>query len=480
MSRHAFSLDYYELTMANSYWAQGRSSEWGVFDYYFRRTPDHGGYAIFAGLTQLLEFITGLHFSDQEIAFLRGKKIFHEGFLDYLHDFRFEGKIYAFPEGSVIFPNEPVITVRAPLIACQIIETFLLLCINHQSLVATKAARICKEAHGRTVMEFGSRRAHGADAALYGARAAYIGGVTGTANVAAGMRFGIPIFGTMAHAYVQSFASEYEAFVAYARSYPENTIVLVDTYHTLDQGIPNAIRLHREVLAPEGHVLKGIRIDSGDLAYLSNRTRKMLDAAGMRETRIIVSNALDEFLIKDLISQKAAIDGFGVGERLITAGSDPVFGGVYKIVAIEKDGRQIAKIKISDNVIKTTTPGFKQVYRLYDAKEMAIADLVTLRDERLDASEPYLLFDPEHPWKQKRIDAFRAEAMLNLVWEGARPVATVPTLEDARTRAQSDMAALWPEVKRLENPHGYYVDLSRKLWQLKQTLLERHKGAQAS
>lgn len=480
MSRYALSLDYYELTMANSYWQQGRGFEWAVFDYAFRRVPDQGGYAIFAGLAQVFEFLARLRFEEEELAFLRAREVFCEGFLDYLRDFRFRGEIYSFPEGSVVFPDEPVVTVRAPLIACQLIETFLLLSLNHQSLIATKAARICNEAGGRAVMEFGSRRAHGADAALYGARAAYIGGVAGTANVKAGIRFGIPVFGTMAHAYVQSFANEYTAFAAYAKSYPENTIVLVDTYDTLREGIPNAIRLHREILAPKGQALKGIRIDSGDLAYLSRRARELLDDAAMDETKIIVTNALDEFLIKDLIGQKAAIDAFGVGERLITAESDPVFGGVYKLVALEKDGRRIAKIKISDNVIKTTTPGFKQVFRLYDTKGMALADLVTLRDERPDPTEPYLLFDPEHPWKQKKISGFRAEAMLGLVWKGERPVANPPTLENARIRARSDMATLWPEVKRLENPHRYYVDFSRKLWALKQNLIRCHGGEKGS
>ncbi len=476
MSKNALLVDYYELTMANSYWEQGRAQEWGIFDYSFRETPDGSGYAIFAGLAQLLAFVGELHFEAEDIAFLRSHQVFHEGFLDYLGDFRFHGEIYAFPEGSAVFANEPVVTIRAPLISCQILETFLLMTLNHQSLIATKAVRICNQAGGCAVMEFGARRAHGADAALHGARAAYIGGVAGTSNVAASRRFGIPLLGTMAHSYVQSFASEYEAFAAYAKSYPDNTVVLVDTYDTLRAGIPNAIRLHHEILAPRNTFLKGVRIDSGDLAYLSRRAREMLDAANMQATKIIASNALDEFLIKDLIGQEAAIDAFGVGERLITAESEPVFGGVYKIVASEKDGRRTTKIKISENVRKTTTPGFKQVYRLYDREEMAIADLLTLRDEAFDPSQPYLLFDPEHPWKRKEISGFRAEAMLCPVWQGEHPVQALPTLEQARARAQADMATLWPEVKRLENPHRYYVDFSRALWALKQDLIKRHRG----
>lgn len=345
MAQRALLMDFYELTMANSYFEQGRKEEWAVFDYFFRRVPDRGGYAIFAGLTQLLDFLQTLQFNDEDIAFLRQKNLFSDGFLAYLSDFRFRGEVYAFAEGSVVFPNEPVVSIRAPLIDCQLIETYLLLSLNHQSLIATKAARICSQAQGRAVLEFGSRRAHGVDAAMYGARAAYIGGVNGTANTAAEQEFGVPALGTMAHAYVQSFASEYEAFAAYARTYPENTVLLVDTYDTLRKGIPNAIRVHQEILAPAGHTLRGIRIDSGDLAYLSLRAREMLNQAGLVNTQIVVSNALDEYLIKDLSTQAAAIDAFGVGERLITARSEPVFGGVYKIVSVEKDGNRRRKSK---------------------------------------------------------------------------------------------------------------------------------------
>ncbi|MBE2896408.1 nicotinate phosphoribosyltransferase [Pasteurellaceae bacterium HPA106] len=473
---NALLMDYYELSMANSYFEQGRTHEWAVFDYYFRRVPDNGGYAVFAGLTALLAFVEKLRFSEEDIAFLRQKGGLSEDFLAYLNDFHFRGEIYAFPEGSIIFPNEPVVTVRAPLIDCQLLETMLLIHLNHQSLIATKAARICTQAGTRPVFEFGARRAHGADAALLGARAAYIGGIAGSANTQAELTFGVPAVGTMAHAYVQSFDSEYDAFAAYAKCYPTNTVLLVDTYDTLRQGIPNAIKVQRDILAPLGHTLKGIRIDSGDLAYLSTQARKLLDEAGLQQTQIMVSNSLDEYLIKDLTTQHAAIDAFGVGERLITARSEPVFGGVYKIVSLEKNGEIIPKIKLSENAIKTTTPGFKQVYRLYDQKAMAIADLVTLRDEVIDENAPYILFDPLNPWKKKRITHFTAKPMLQCVWREGKRVGTINTLEQARLQAKADLHSLWDEVKRLENPHGYYVDLSQALWQLKQDLIEQHTG----
>ena len=357
-------MDYYALTMAQSHFSQGRQHEIAYFDYFFRTVPDHGGYAIFAGLTQVLDYLEFLHFTPDDIAFLRSKGIFTAEFLDYLANFRFHGDIRAVPEGSVVFPHEPAAHRARPLIDSPLIETYLLLTLNHQSRIATKAARIVHEAAGRPVFEFGSRRAHGGDAAHYGARAAYIGGVAATSNTYSEYVSGIPAVGTMAHAYVQSFDSEYEAFLQYAKTWPDNTVLLVDTYDTLRQGIPNAIRVHNEYLAPNGHTLRGIRIDSGDLAYLSNRAREMLDAVGLHDAKITVSNSLDEYLIKDLVQQGAAVDNFGVGERLITAKSNPVFGGVYKIVALEKDGAIVPKIKISETLAKTTTPGYKQLWRL--------------------------------------------------------------------------------------------------------------------
>lgn len=469
-------MDYYALTMAQSHFSQGRQHEIAYFDYFFRTVPDHGGYAIFAGLTQVLDYLEFLHFTPDDIAFLRSKGVFTAEFLDYLANFRFRGDVRAVPEGSVVFPHEPLLTVRAPLIDCQLIEAYLLLTLNHQSRIATKAARIVHEAAGRPVFEFGARRAHGGDAAHYGARAAYIGGVAATANTYSEYVSGIPVVGTMAHAFVQSFDSEYEAFLQYAKTWPDNTVLLVDTYDTLRQGIPNAIRVHNEYLAPRGHALRGIRIDSGDLAYLSNRAREMLDAAGLHDTKITVSNSLDEYLIKDLVQQGAAIDNFGVGERLITAKSNPVFGGVYKIVALEKDGAIIPKIKISETLAKTTTPGYKQLWRLYDAGGKAIADVVTLHDETIDDSQPYELFDPEYPWKRKTVSGFRAEKRLQTWMEaGARSIA-MPPLEDVRAHCQHEQQTLWDEIRRLENPHGYYVDLSQALWQLKQDLIREHAG----
>ena len=469
-------MDYYALTMAQSHFSQGRQHEIAYFDYFFRTVPDHGGYAIFAGLTQVLDYLEFLHFTPDDIAFLRSKGVFTAEFLDYLANFRFHGDIRAVPEGSVVFPHEPLLTVRAPLIDCQLIETYLLLTLNHQSRIATKAARIVHEAAGRPVFEFGSRRAHGGDAAHYGARAAYIGGVAATSNTYSEYVSGIPAVGTMAHAYVQSFDSEYEAFLQYAKTWPDNTVLLVDTYDTLRQGIPNAIRVHNGYLAPNGHALRGIRIDSGDLAYLSNRAREMLDAAGLHDTKITVSNSLDEYLIKDLVQQGAAIDNFGVGERLITAKSNPVFGGVYKIVALEKDGAIIPKIKISETLAKTTTPGYKQLWRLYDAGGKAIADVITLHDEEINDSQPYELFDPEYPWKRKTVTGFRAEKRLQTWMEAGARSTAMPSLTDVRAYCQREQQTLWDEIRRLENPHGYYVDLSQALWQLKQDLIREHAG----
>ena len=469
-------MDYYALTMAQSHFNQGRQHEIAYFDYFFRTVPDNGGYAIFAGLTQVLDYLEFLHFTPDDIAFLRSKGVFTAEFLDYLANFRFRGDVRAVPEGSVIFPHEPLLTVRAPLIDCQLIEAYLLLTLNHQSRIATKAARIVHEAAGRPVFEFGARRAHGGDAAHYGARAAYIGGVAATANTYSGYTSGIPVVGTMAHAFVQSFDSEYEAFLQYAKTWPDSTVLLVDTYDTLRQGIPNAIRVHNEYLAPRGHALRGIRIDSGDLAYLSNRAREMLDAAGLHNTKITVSNSLDEYLIKDLVQQGAAIDNFGVGERLITAKSNPVFGGVYKIVALEKDGAIIPKIKISETLAKTTTPGYKQLWRLYDAGGKAIADVITLHDEEIDDSQPYELFDPEYPWKRKTVTGFRAEKRLQTWMEAGARSTAMPSLTDVRAYCQREQQTLWDEIRRLENPHGYYVDLSQALWQLKQDLIREHTG----
>ncbi|MDO5090306.1 MAG: nicotinate phosphoribosyltransferase [Cardiobacteriaceae bacterium] len=479
MSSPPLLMDFYALTMANAYFREGRHEEIACFDYFFRRVPDGGGYAVFAGLAQLADYLENLRFSEEDVDFLRQKGGFDEGFLRYLQEFRFSGDVLAMQEGEAVFPGEPLLTVRAPLGQCQLLETFLLLTLNHQSLIATKAARMVDVAAGRRVYEFGSRRAHGADAALLGARAAYIGGVHGTANTAAEQHFAIPAIGTMAHAFVQSFPSEYEAFLAYAECYPAHTVLLADTFDTLKSGVPNAIRVHHEYLVPRGQRLKGIRLDSGDLAYLSRRAREMLDAADMHDVQIIVSNSLDEYLIRDLVHQDAAIDAFGVGERLITARSEPVFGGVYKIVALEQGGKSIPKIKLSENMAKTTTPGRKQVWRLYDEGGMAIADVITLHDETIDETAPYLLFDPEHTWKRKQVANFRAEALLTPLFTAGKRVRPTPPLDAIRAHREQALSRLWPEVRRLDNPHGYYVDLSPALWQLKQDMMAQHAGGKS-
>ncbi len=468
-------MDFYELTMANGYFKDNKKDQIAVFDVFFRSVPDDGGYAVFAGLEQVIDYITHLSFSDAELSFLRSKRVFDEDFLDYLKHFKFTSDIYAMTEGTPIFPHEPILIVKGPIIECQIIETMILLTINHQSLIATKASRIVFAAKGRAVLEFGARRAHGYDASIYGARAAYIAGVVGSSNTYVDYRYQIPAIGTMAHSYVQSYDSEYEAFRAYALTYPNQTVLLVDTYNTLKEGIPNAIKIHKEVLEPMGSRLKGIRLDSGDLTYLTKEARKMLDQAGLEDCKITVSNSLDEYLIKELIHQGAMIDSFGVGERLVTARSEAVFGGVFKLSAIEKNQELVPKIKISENVQKTTTPGFKQVYRFYDESGMAEADVITLFDEEIDPSIPYHLFDPHFPWKSKIIEKYSVEKLLVPIFIKGKLVYQMPSLEAIRKHAQKSRERLWPEVLRLENPHTYYVDLSQKLWDLKQELIKKYK-----
>ena len=466
-------IDFYELTMANSYYLQGKN-ELASFDLFFRKIPDNGGYAVMAGLEQVIQYIDELEFSEEDIEFLRGKKIFDEGFLNYLKTFKFSGSLYAVKEGTPIFPNEPVLTVVAPIIECQIMETMLLLTINHQSLIATKTARIVHAAKGKDVIEFGSRRAQGYDGANYGARAAYIAGVIGSANTFTEKRFNIPALGTMAHSYVQSFPSEYEAFLAYAKTYPDNALFLVDTYSTLKSGIPNAIKVANEYLIPNGHRLKGVRIDSGDLSYLSKEIRRMFDEAGLYDAKITASNSLDEYLIQELIRQDAKIDAFGVGERLITSKSDSVFGGVYKLSALKSNGTWVPKMKLSDNVSKTTLPGIKGLYRFYDKNNKAIADVITLADEVINPNEPYHLFDPTHPWKNKIIKDYKVVSLLTPIIEKGELVYNKPTLEEIRTYHKLQMNTLWDEIKRFEFAHKYYVDLSKPLWDLRNELLNKY------
>lgn len=467
--------DFYELTMANGFLGSGHGDRIVYFDMFFRRVPDNGGLAIMAGIEQLVDYLKNLSFSDEDIAYLRSKKLFDEAFLDYLKHFRFSCDVWAIPEGTPIFPQEPIVTVRGPAIQAQFIETMVLLTVNHQSLIATKANRIVRAAQNRAVMEFGSRRAQGFDGAVLGARAAYIGGCCGTACTMTDRDFGVPTLGTMAHSWVQLFDSELDAFRAYARQYPNDCTLLVDTYSTLKSGIPNAIKVFNEELLPRGCRPKGIRIDSGDITYLSKKARKMLDEAGFEDCKITASNSLDEYIIRDMLLQGAKVDYFGVGERLITASSSPVFGGVYKLAAIEKDGAIIPRIKVSENVTKITNPCFKQVWRLYDREtNKAIADVLTLRDEIIDDTQPYVLFDEEHIWKRKTVENFRAVPLQKPLFEHGVCVHEARDVEEIRTYCAAQIDTMWEEVLRFENPHRYYVDLSQTLWDEKQRLLSEH------
>ena len=466
--------DFYELTMGNGYFKNGYKDRTVIFDVFFRRVPDQGGFAIAAGLEQLIEYIEDLHFSDEDIEYLRGRNLFCEEFLDYLKDFRFTGDIYAVPEGTPVFPKEPLVVVKAPAIEAQLIETFTLLTVNHQSLIATKANRVVRAAQGRTVLEFGSRRAQGSDAAIVGARAAYIGGVNGTACTISDQLYGVPAGGTMAHAWIQMFDTEYEAFKTYCEIYPTNATLLVDTYNTLKSGIPNAIRAFNDVLKPLGITKCGIRLDSGDIAYLSQKARQMLDEAGWTECKISASNSLDEYLIRDLMLQGAQIDMFGVGERLITARSEPVFGGVYKLVAVEDDGVITPKIKVSENVEKITVPHFKKLWRFYgNDTGKAIADYMTVYDETVDDSGDLEIFDPYATWKKKVVYDFNAKELLVPIFLNGKRVYDSPSLQEIQDYCRQQVDTLWDEVKRFDNPHKYYVDLSDKLWQIQHDLLEK-------
>lgn len=465
--------DFYEITMANGYLENGKADTVAYFDMYFRKIPDGGGYAIMAGVRQLVDYFKNLKFTPEDIEYLRGKNMFSEKFLNYLSDFKFECDVWAVEEGTPVFPNEPLVIVKGPVIQAQFVETMILLTVNHQCLIATKANRIVRAADGRAVMEFGSRRAQGYDGAIYGARAAYIGGCIGTACTISDKEHGIPALGTMAHSWVQLFDSEYEAFEAYAKTYPDNCTLLIDTYNVLKSGLLNAIRIHKELLMPMGKRLKGIRIDSGDITYLTKKIRAAFDENDMKDCQICVSNSLDEYIIRDIISQGACIDSFGVGERLITSRSEPVFGGVYKLAAIEKDGKVVPKIKLSENVGKITTPCFKSVYRLFSKETgKAIADVVTLHSERIDSSKPYELFDPEHTWKKQLVTDYEAKPLLKKIFSKGKCVYRCPDLQTIKDYCAQQVDTLWDEVTRFENPHEYYVDLSRKLWKEKQKMLD--------
>lgn len=469
----AMLCDFYELTMGNGYYLNGFYKKNTYFDVFYRTVPDGGGFAIAAGLEQLIQYINELHFTSEDIAFLRDKNIFDEGFLKYLGDFHFTGDIYAVPEGTPVFPGEPMMTVKAPAIEAQLIETFVLLTLNHQTLIATKANRIVRASQGRTVLEFGSRRAQGSDGAIAGARAAYIGGCKGTACTLTDQMYGVPAGGTMAHSWIQMFDTEYDAFKTYCELYPHSTTLLVDTYNTLKSGVPNAIRAFKEILVPQGIKDFGIRLDSGDISYLSKQARKMLDNAGLTCCKIVASNSLDEYLIRDLMMQGAQIDTFGVGERLITSKSSPVFGGVYKLVAVEDDnGKIIPKIKISENTAKITNPHFKKVYRLFDKESgKALADQICIHDEVIEPDKPLTIFDPNAIWKTKTLTNFTARELLVPIFKNGKQVYSSPSIDQIQSYCLAQVDSLWDEVKRFENPHKYYVDLSQKLWVLKKEML---------
>ncbi|MCD7808225.1 MAG: nicotinate phosphoribosyltransferase [Erysipelotrichaceae bacterium] len=471
-------MDFYELTMSYNYFKQGKGDEIAYFDMFYRNNPDNGGFVIFAGLQQLIEAIKDMRFTDDDIEFLRSLNTFDEEFFDYLKNFKFTGTIYAIPEGTPVFPYEPLITVKAKLIEAQLIETFLLVTVNHQSLIATKTHRVVQEAKGRPIMEFGARRAQGYDGAHYGARAAYIGGAAGSAAVSAGVEFGIPVLGTMAHSFVQSYDSEYEAFESYARTYPDACTLLVDTYDTLKSGVPNAIKVAHEVLEPMGKRLSGIRLDSGDITYLTKKARKMLDAEGLTDCKITVSNSLDEYLIRSILEQGAPIDSFGVGENMIVSKSSPVFGGVYKLVAIEKNGVIEPKIKISENTEKITNPGYKKVYRLIEKEtHKAIADIISFADEVLDPEEDLTIYHQLSPWKNKTLKGgtYDIAPLQQLIFDEGKCVYPKYSLNQIREYSKEQKDLLWDELFRLEYPHAYYVDLTKKLSDYKLKLLAKER-----
>ena len=473
-------MDFYEMTMANGYFQDHDKDVQVAFDVFYRANPDKGGFAIFAGLEQIIEYVENMEFSKEDVEYFRQQHIFSEAFLQYLENFRFSGDIYALPEGTIMYPNEPCITVVAPLIDAQLVETAILAQINHQSLIATKARRIVKAADGRAVSDFGARRAHNMDAATYGARAAYIGGVVGTATVSAGQMFNIPISGTMAHSWVMFYKDEYTAFKKYAETYPDATVLLVDTYDVIHSGIPNAIRVAHEILEPMGKRLVGIRIDSGDLAYLSKRVRKMLDKAGLADCKIVVSNSLDEFTVTSLLNQGACIDSFGIGERLITAKSEPVFGAVYKLAAVGENGEFAPRIKVSENIEKITNPGLKDLYRVYDADGHAVADMLAVCGEPIDLSEPFRYVDPVKPWKNRTFEGCTTKNLRKLYVRQGKRTEELPTLDESRTYVKQQLDnEIWEEEQRFENPHRHYLDMTPAYYELKMELLSKTREEHA-
>lgn len=468
-------MDFYELTMSQCYFNSEQRHRVVTFDLFYRKNPDNGGYAVFAGLEEIIGYVQNLHFEDEDIVYLQGLHKFSDEFLDYLRHFIFTGDIYAVKEGTPVFPYEPLVRVKANIIDAQLIETAMLLCINHQTLIATKARRIVKAADGRAIMEFGARRAHNFDAANYGARAAYIGGVMGTATTYAGQKFGMPVLGTMAHSFVQSFEHEYDAFLAYAKTYPDSCTVLLDTYNTLKSGLVNAIKVAKDYLEPNGYRMQGVRIDSGDMAYLSKKIRKALDDAGMQDCNIVVSNSLDEYLIQSLIQQGAQINSMGVGENLVCSKSSPVFGGVYKMSSVFVDGNMVPKIKVSENVEKVTNPGYKDLYRIYDKESgKAIGDIMTIHGEIIDPNKDITIYHQMNSWKNKTIPAgsYHIKDLLEPIFENGKLVYDAPDLKDIRAYSEHEFSCMWDEVLRFEYPQIYYVDLSKQLLDLKLKMLE--------
>lgn len=470
--------DFYEITMAYGFFKEKKHEEEVVFDVFFRRNKQIS-YSIAAGLQQAIDYLLNWHLTEDDVQYLREQNAFDEEFLKYLKNMRFTGDVYAVKEGEPVFPGEPILTVKAPLIQAQFAETALLNIINHQTLIASKSSKICRAAGKGVVMEFGLRRAQGPDAGIYGARAAVIGGCASTSNVITGQMFDIPVAGTMAHSWVMGFESEYEAFKAYAKVYPENCLLLVDTYDTLKSGVPNAIRVFKE-LRKEGYEPKGIRLDSGDFAYLSKCARKMLDEAGFEKAVICASGDLDEHSISSLLSQGAKIDLWGVGTKLITSEELPALGGVYKLAAvIKEDGTIVPKIKLSDNAEKITNPSFKKVYRLYDKDSgMAIADLIALHDETFDGNEPLTIFHPLETWKRVKVKNYRAEPLLNTIVERGKLVYDFPTVKEAREFSKKELSFFWEEYLRLDMPELYKVDLSEKLYSLKRDMIAKIRGGE--
>lgn len=470
-------MDLYEMTMANAYFARQNEMKRVVFDVFYRKNPDKGGFAIFAGLEQIIEYVENMHFDSDDIEYFRSMNLFSEDFLEYLSNFKFSGDIYAFEEGTIMYPNEPIITVIAPLIDAQLVETAILTQINHQSLIATKTRRIVSAAGGRAVSDFGARRAHNIDAAVYGARAAYIGGASSTSNIMAGKQFGMPVSGTMAHSWVMFYKDEYEAFKSYSENYPDAAVLLVDTYDVIHSGIPNAIRVAKEVLEPMGKRLKGVRLDSGDLAYLSKKVRAMLDEAGLQDCNILVSNSLDEYTITSILSQGGDIDGFGVGERLITAKSDPVFGAVYKIAAVEENDTFVSRIKISETIEKITNPGLKKVYRVYCEEGNAIADLITRADEIVDMNKQYRYVDPEKPWENRYFTKCTVKELQQLVVKDGKRVYKARNIGEIRSYVEQQLEnEIWIEEQRFENPHKHYLDMSPCYYELKMKMLHESQS----